>query len=341
MDLVIGGTGFLGGEIVDQLLQRGRRVRAFCRRKAEVPKGAELFLGDLKDRNALMDACRGVETVYHTASWPNISVHWKPFFETNIVGAQNVVDACRANGVRRLVYTSSASVTFDCGPQEGVDETSPYPDRWYAHYPHSKAIAEKMILDLADKDSGLNNGGKNNGSGLLTCALRPHLIIGRKDRHLFPRLFERAGRDRLFRVGNGTNLIDIIFVENAALAHIQAAEALKDEKSPVNGNAYFVSQGEPVNCWNWIDEVLTLKGLPKVKKSISFGTAWRMGAVMEAWYKMCRLQGEPLMTRFLAAQLAQTHYLNISKAKKDFGYEPLLGMSDGMELLARTFREKN
>ncbi len=331
MDLVIGGTGFLGGEIVDQLLLRGRKVRAFSRRQASVPNGAELFLGDITDRDSLTQACKGIETVYHTASWPSISVHWRPFYATNVVGAQNVVDACRTNGVRRLIYTSSASVTFDCARQEGTDETTPYPKKWYAHYPHSKAIAEKMILDLADT---------NNGDTLLTCALRPHLIIGKKDRHLFPRLFDRAARGRLFRVGDGTNLIDIIFVENAALAHIQAAEALTDKNSPVNGNAYFVSQGEPVNCWGWIDEILTLRGLPKVKKSVSFGTAWNVGAAMEAWYKICRLSGEPLMTRFLAAQLGQTHYLNIAKAKKDFGYSPMIGMSDGMEQLAKIFREK-
>lgn len=325
MDLVIGGTGFLGGEIVRQLLERGRPVRTFCRRKVDVPKGAELFLGDIKDAESLKKACQGIETVYHTASWPNISVHWKPFYETNVLGAQNVVDACLENGVRKLIYTSSASVSFDCTSQAGIDETAPYPGRWLAHYPHSKAIAEKMVLDLAKK------------SPLLTCSLRPHLIIGRGDRNLFPRLFQRAEQGRLFRVGDGTNLIDIIFVENAALGHIQAADALTDASCPVNGGAYFLSQGEPVNCWEWIDQVLAIKGLPGVKKSIPFRSAWRMGALMEAWYKLFRLQGEPTMTRFLAAQLGQTHYLNISKAKKDFGYEPKLSMEAGMELLRKNF----
>lgn len=329
MDLVIGGTGFLGGEIVRQLIDRGRPVRAFCRRKSDVPDGAEIVLGDICDPASLKEACRGVETVYHTASWPNISVFWKPFYETNVLGTQNVIDACQENGVRRLIYTSSASVCFDCTSQAGVDETAPYPDRWLAHYPHSKAIAEKMILDLA----------RSSRTDLLVCSLRPHLIIGKRDKHLFPRLFDRAGRNRLFRVGDGKNLIDIIFVENAAAGHIQAAEALTEASSPVNGSAYFLSQGEPVNCWDWINEILTMKGLPKVKKSISFRTAWRLGAAMEVWYKTCRFQSEPLMTRFLAAQLGQTHYLNISKAKKDFNYAPLLTMEAGMGQLAKNFQE--
>lgn len=327
MNLVIGGTGFLGGEIVRQLLERGEKVRAFCRRQPAEPNHAEIVLGNLADRQALHNACRGVETVYHTASLPSISVHWKPFYETNIVGAQNVLDACRDNGVRRLIYTSSASVTFNCQPQKGVDESLPYPNRWLAHYPHSKAIAEKMILDSVSSN--------HLGSRVpfLACSLRPHLIIGHRDRHLFPRLFARAEQGRLFRVGDGSNLIDIIFVENAALAHIQAANALTDSSSPVNGNAYYISQGKPVNCWNWINEILSMKGLPNVQRSISLKTAWQVGCFLESCYKLFRLSGEPWMTRFLAAQLAQTHYLNISKAKKDFGYEPKLSYEEGMEHL--------
>ena len=323
MNLVIGGTGFLGGEIVRQLLERGQKVRTLCRRKGDVPEGAEIVLGDLTDGQSLRKACQGVETVYHTASMPSISVHWEPFFDTNVFGTLNVLDACKTAGVRKLIYTSSASVIFDGKPQPGIDETAPYPDRWLAHYPHSKAIAEKLILSAAS-------------DSLLTCSIRPHLIIGKRDRHLIPRLLQRAKSGRLFRVGDGTNLIDIIFVENAALGHIQAAEALTDKESPVNGNAYFLSQGEPVNCWEWIDEVLVMNRLSKVKRSISLSAAWTLGMLLEGWYKCCRLKGEPIMTRFLAAELALTHYLNISKAKRDFGYVPMISMAEGMKRLEVT-----
>lgn len=320
MNLVIGGTGFLGGEIVRQLLERGQSVRAFCRRNGDVPPGAEIVLGDLTDRASLENACQGVETVYHTASLPSISLYWDPFFDTNIIGTLNVLDACRKTGVQKLIYTSSASVIFNGKPQLGVDESIPYPNEWLAHYPHSKAIAEKMVLAATS-------------SSLLTCSLRPHLIIGKRDRHLIPRLLARAESGRLFRVGNGKNLVDIIFVENAALGHIQAAEALTSQNSPVNGNAYFLSQGEPVNCWEWIDEVLVMKGLPKVKRSISYTAAWTLGLLLEGWYTCFRLRGEPIMTRFLAAELALTHYLNTAKAKRDFGYVPVVSMAEGMKRL--------
>jgi nucleoside-diphosphate-sugar epimerase len=102
----------------------------------------------------------------------------------------------------------------------------------------------------------------------------------------------------------------------------------------VNRNAYFLSQGEPVNCWDWINEVLTMKGLPKVKRSISFSAAWTLGLILEGMYKCCRLSGEPVMTRFLAAQLAVTHYLNIAKARRDFGFAPVISMAEGMKRLA-------
>jgi len=335
MNLVIGGTGFLGREIIGQLLERRQKVRTLCRRNEEIPKGAEVFLGDITDPASLQTACQGIETVYHTASIPSISLHWKPFYETNVRGAQNVLNACKAAGVRKLIYTSSASVSFDCKPQHGADETAPYPDRWYAHYPHSKAIAEKMVLNAAGADSS------GESSELLTCSLRPHLIIGKRDRHLIPRLLARAKAGRLFRVGDGTNLIDIIFIENAALGHIQAAEALMSKESPVNGNAYFLSQGEPVNCWEWINEVLAMKGLPTVKRSISFSAAWTLGWTLEGIYKCCRLAGEPVMTRFLAAQLAVTHYLSIAKARRDFGYVPAISMAEGMKHLEDSLQSRS
>ena len=321
-NLVIGGTGFLGRHIVAQLVRRGEAVRVFCRRVASFPPGVEISIGDLSDKNSLLSACRGVDTVFHTAALPEISVQWEPFYRTNIVGTRNVINACVQSGVRKLIYTSSPSVIFDDLPQEGLDESVPYPTRWLAHYPHSKAIAEQEVLSR-----------KNT---ILTCALRPHLIWGPGDRHLIPRLLDRARRGKLVRVGDGTNLVDMTYVENAATAHIQAADALTDLSSPVNGNAYFLSQGKPVNCWNWIDEILRRHGLPPVRRSISLKTAWRIGAAMETWYLLFRLPGEPTMTRFLANQLAQSHYFDISRARRDFGYTAIVSTEMGMDRLTKS-----
>src|SRR5262249_21953163 len=156
--------------------------------------------------------------------------------------------------------------------------------------------------------------------GLLTCAIRPHLIWGPGDRQLLPRLLRRARSGRLRRVGEGQNLIDIVYVDNAAAAHVAAATALTDG-SRVCGRAYFISQGEPVNCWKCIDQCRPAARRPPVQRAISLQRAWQFGRMWEAAYGLLRLGGEPPMTRFLAAQLGRSHWFDISAARRDFGYQ--------------------
>ncbi len=317
--LVTGGSGFLGRCLVEHLVRRGDRVRALCRGSYPelIALGAEIVRADLRDRPAVAAACSGMEVVFHAAGVAGIGVRWRDYHAVNTRGTSHVIEGCRAAGVGRLVLTSSPSVTFDGSDQRGVDESAPYPTRWLCHYQHTKALAEQEVL--AANDPGR----------LLTCALRPHLIWGERDRHLIPRLLDRARRGRLRRVGDGTNLIDTIYVENAAAAHLQAADALVPG-ARLAGRAYFLSQGEPVNCWQWIDQVLALAGLPPVRRSISLATAWRIGHAMELIYGSLRLAGEPPMTRFLAAQLATSHYYDISRARRDFGYQPQVSTAEGM-----------
>ena len=317
--LVTGGGGFLGRYIVERLRARGEDVRVLGR--GDYPElqtlGVSCVRGDVRDAAAVSQAVAGCETVFHAAAVPGIWGSWKHFYETNTQGTLNVLQACRERGVRRLIYTSSPSVVFDGTPQLGTDETAPYPQRYLCHYPHTKALAEQAVLAA------------NGENGLLTCALRPHLIWGPRDNHLIPRLIRRAKSGRLRRVGDGENLISMSYVENAAAAHLEAADALVPD-SPVCGQAYFINEPEPVNLWQWIDELLKRAGLPPIKKRISAGAAYRLGAVLEAIYKILRIQAEPPMTRFLALQLSQSHTYDISKASRDFGYDPQISVEEGM-----------
>ena len=324
--LVTGGGGFLGRYICEQLVARGDRVRSFGR--GAYPElemlGVEVVRGDVTDPNAVSEACQGAEAVFHVAALPGTSVQPHPYYQANTEGTQHVIDACRKQGVSRLVYTSSPSVVFAGVDQKNIDETVPLALDWLAqhrsYYSHSKALGEQKVLSASDEQ-------------LRTCALRPHLLWGPRDQHLIPRLLARAKSGRLRRVGNGKNLVDMIYVENAAAAHLQAADALASEDSPVAGKAYFLSQGEPVNCWEWIDEILALAGLPPVEKSISQNGAWRVGAILELAYRVLRLSGEPPMTRFVAAQLATSHWFDISAARQDFGYAPQVSTTEGMRRL--------
>jgi 2-alkyl-3-oxoalkanoate reductase len=331
--LVTGGGGFLGRYIVEQLVARGDRVRSFGR--GDYPElqslGVEVVRGDIRDSDAVSAACRGMECVFHTAAVAGIGGPWRRFREINVLGTENVVAGCRVQGVSRLVFTGSPSAVFAGEDQCGLDESTPYDLDWLerhgAHYSRSKALAEQLVLAA------------NEPSELATCALRPHLIWGPRDAHLIPRLIARAQSGRLRRVGDGTSMVDITYVENAAAAHLAAADSLAEANSPAAGRAYFISQCGPVNCWRWIDEVLSLAGLPPVTRSISLRTAWRIGAVSEVAYRLVVSEREPPMTRFLSAQLAKSHWFDISAARRDLCYDPRVSTAEGMRRLGQWLRE--
>jgi nucleoside-diphosphate-sugar epimerase len=332
--LVTGGGGFLGSYIVRASLARGDHVRTIYRRA--YPKleslGVEVIRGDIRDFDAVSQACQGIDCVFHVAAVPGIRMDRRPYHEINVRGTENIIAASEQRGVSRLVYTSSPSVVFSGTDQCGVDESVPYDFGWMnancAYYSYTKACAEQAVLSA-------------NCDALRTCSLRPHLIWGPEDKHLIPRLLARARSGRLRRVGDGTNLVDITYVENAATAHLQAADALEARSAQApspSGRAYFISQGEPVNCWKWIDEILALANLPTVRKSATFKTAHRIGAACEWLYWLIGLSQEPPMTRFLAAQLSTSHWFDISAARRDFGYEPRVTTAEGMRRLAEWLR---
>ena len=321
--LVTGANGFLGRAIVRQLVARGDHARVVCRRRdAEFDRlGLETVLADIREREKIIAACQGVEAVVHVAAIAKMWGDWNEFHEVNTRGTQHVLDGCLAHGVGKLVYTSSPSVTFAGEPQENTNEAAPYPARWLAHYPHSKALAEQLVLAA------------NGTGGLLTCALRPHLIWGPGDTQLLPRLLERARSGRLRRVGDGRNLIDTVFVENAAEAHLLALDRMAPA-SPVAGSAFFITQGEPLPLWDWVDQLLALAKLPPVRRGVSLRGAYALGWGMERTWAFLRRTDEPPMTRFIALQLGLPHYFDISRARRELGYGPTISTAEGLRRLA-------
>lgn len=266
-----------------------------------------------------------MDAVFHVAAKAGVWGAARDFESINVDGTRNVVAACRAQGVPKLVYTSSPSVVFGRDDLCGVNESQPYPSRYLAAYPRTKAVAERMVLEANDPK-------------LATVALRPHLIWGPGDPHLIPRVIDRARRGKLRQVGDGKNLVDITYIDNAAEAHVLAADALTTA-SACAGRAYFISQGEPVALWQWLNQLLDAVGAPKVTKRMSVGAASVLGGVLERAYTLLRLPGEPIMTRFVANQLAKSHYFDISAARRDFGYAPRVSLTEGMSRLVGWLRQ--
>jgi len=317
--LVTGGGGFLGRYIVEQLLERGDEVVVAARGNYPdlVELGVHLVQGDLADSAAAQKVCSGVDIVFHVAAKAGLWGAWDDFYRTNVVATKNLLEACKKNGIGKFVFTSSPSVIFDNQPHTGCDETHPYPEHYESFYPQTKAMAEQLVM-------------KANCDELLTVSLRPHLIWGPRDAHILPGIIARAKEGKLIQVGDGTNRVDMVYVEDAARAHLQAADALQPG-SPLAGAAYFITQDEPVNLWGWISALLTQLGLQPPKRNISLSTARTIGTVMELAYRILPLQGEPRMTKFLASELAMSHYYDISRAKKDFGYQPQYTMDSALE----------
>lgn len=324
--LVTGGGGFLGTRIVEMLSARGDEVVVFGRRRYahHEQAGIQTIQGDLRDRDAVDRACEGMDVVFHAGALAGIWGSRRMFWDTNVTGTRHILDACHKHGVGRLVYTSSPSVVFGDEELCGVDETQPYSSRYLAHYPATKAEAERMVLAA-------------NGAALAAVGLRPHLIWGPGDPHLLPRVVARARTGRLIQVGDGENLVDITFIDNAAEAHLLAADAL-GPTARCAGRVYFISQGDPVALWPWLNEILEAVGAPTVHRTMSYRTAHRIGALLEVVYGAVRAKSEPPMTRFLAAQLAQSHYFNIEAARNDFGYEPRVSTAEGMPLTVAYLR---
>jgi 2-alkyl-3-oxoalkanoate reductase len=316
--LVTGGGGFLGGAIVRLLAARGDDVRSFSR--GEYPDlsriGVSQFRGDLFDRDAVALAAEGCDMVFHVAAKAGIWGRYEDFYRSNVIGTENVIAACKLNGINRLVYTGSPSVVFDGRDMEGGDESLPYPSHYDAHYPETKAMAEKLVLAA-------------NSPRLATVSLRPHLIWGPGDNHLVPRIIARGKEGKLRRIGNRPCMVDTVYVENAAKAHLLAADRLHPEGT-ISGRSYFISNGEPVPLWDMVDRILAAAGLPPVKGSMPAAAALAAGACLETLWNILGLSGEPPMTRFVAREMATAHWFDISAARRDLGYHPEVSIDEGL-----------
>mgnify|MGYP000873547519 CR=1 FL=1 len=306
--VVFGGSGCLGYAIIRQLLAKGCLIRSFQRSPAPEFEdlGIKVVRGDIRNLEQVKAACRGCTAVIHTAALAGYWGGYRDYYTTNVEGTINVLQACQDHDIRRLVYTSSSSVAYTPEQHvEGLDESAPYPERYLSHYSATKSIAEKHVLGAFNRE-------------LSAICLRPHLIWGPGDHYIVPELLRRARKRVLYQVGDGSNMIDLAYVDNVAHAHILALEYLEHQSR--FRHAYFISDGAPVNMWGWISELLNKLGEPGVTGRWPLEKAWRVGKYSEKLYRYLPFQ--PTLTRFLAGHLGYSHYFNINAAAKTLGYKP-------------------
>jgi 2-alkyl-3-oxoalkanoate reductase len=326
--LVTGGTGFLGNSLAGALIKKGHTVVSYSRGDSPDLRdlGAEVIRGDVADGEAFALALRGCDALMHVAAKPGIWGSFEDYYRANVTGTENALKGCRSSGIKLFVYTSSPSVIFGNAHQSGTNESANYPEKYLAHYPRTKAIAERLVL-------------KANGADLATISLRPHLIWGPGDPHFIPRLIERAKAGTLRIVGDGTNLVDSVYVDNAVDAHILALEHLSCG-CPTGGRAYFITNGEPLPMADLMNRFLAAAGIPPVTKKIPAALAYAAGAVMELVSTAMKRRTEPKMTRFLARELSCAHWYDISAARRDLGYEPAVTIDEGMKRLSSWLEER-
>ncbi|MEE4217872.1 MAG: NAD-dependent epimerase/dehydratase family protein [Xanthomonadales bacterium] len=319
--LVTGGGGFLGSAVCRQLAALGHEVIAFQRSPAKhlESHGVHSVEGDVSDYAQLSSAANGCGAIVHTAGKAGIWGRPQDFRRINVDGTANVIRACREHTIALLVHTSSPSVVHAGGDIEGADESLPLATEFSAPYPETKAEAEKLVIAGNDKS-------------LKTTALRPHLIWGPGDPHILPRLLAKARGGKL-ALPAPDKIIDTIFVENAALAHVKALEELSSA-ARCAGKAYFVTNNEPMPQGEIIGKLLAALGVDVKIRAVPAMAAMTAGALCETAWRTFKLKGEPPVTRFSVEQLATAHWFNTAAAKNDFGYTPPISIAEGLKILS-------
>jgi sterol-4alpha-carboxylate 3-dehydrogenase (decarboxylating) len=324
--LVTGGCGFIGRLLVDALIARGDDVTVVDFADKPPRPDVRFLRVDLRDGDATRAFCARQDVIFHNAS----VVHTRrnreeDVWAVNFGGARNVLTGCQEHGVARLVYVSSASAVYEGRDIENGDESLPYSRISQAPYADSKIAAEREIL------------GANEVGGVLTCAIRPHVVFGPGDERFLPAILARAQSGRLkYAVGLGKKLSDFTYASNVVDALLLADEKLV-AGSPVAGSAYFITNGEPMGFWDFVAKVLDRLHLPPIRGRVPYPVAYAVAAAYEAadTLRGGTLNSENGLSRFAVRYMCTHHYFSIDRARRDLGYAPAVSIADGIERTAR------
>ena len=317
--LVTGGKGFLGSAITKKLINDGHEVETLSRSISRIKDyNIKHHQIDISKKTSTNINFKGIDCIFHVAAKAGIEGSFRDYYTINYLGTKHILDIAKNSGIKYFIYTSSPSVVFTGKPIIGGTENMSLVSNRLSSYSFTKALAEQAVLD------------SNNNSQLSTISLRPHLIWGRNDPHLLPKVITRHKKGKLKIVGDGKNQVDLTHIDNVVHAHILAFYALTSGK-PLGGKSYFISQNEPVILWEWLNYIFESLKLEPLHNKISFPKAYFAGAVLEIFWKIFNLKADLPMSRFVACQLAHDHWFSTKAAKTDFDYEPIISMNEAME----------
>ncbi|XP_073455202.1 sterol-4-alpha-carboxylate 3-dehydrogenase, decarboxylating [Aquarana catesbeiana] len=325
---VIGGSGFLGQHMVERLLERGYSVNVFDMRQGFENDRVQFFIGDLCNKQDLLPALQGVNTVFHCASPAPSSDNKELFYRVNYTGTRTVIEACKDAGVQKLVLTSSASVVFEGTDIKNGTEDLPYAKKPIDYYTETKILQEKEVLSANDPSKNF-----------LTVAIRPHGIFGPRDPQLVPIMVETAKSGKMkIMIGNGQNLVDFTYVENVVHGHILAAEYLQKD-SPLCGKAYHITNDEPLPFWTFISRVLTGLNYDAPKYKIPYWLAYYLALFLSFLVFILSpvIKIKPTFTPMRVALAGTYHYYSCERAKKDMAYKPVVSLDQAIERTVQSY----
>ena len=319
--LVTGAAGYLGRNLCWELVRRGCRVRGFDLRPVPPPcEGIESIVGDVTNEEQVHAACLGIDTVFHTAAVLNFlqfenQAGVDRCHAVNVTGTQRVLRMAQQAGAKRLISTSSNNVCFDGREIVEGDESSPYAEDPADLYTATKLQGELAVLQANDPE------------GLLTCAIRPGGIFGPGEEHFLPMLVEQCVRGRFVAIlGDGLGLSDNTFIDNLVDGQIQAARHLIPN-SPVCGQAYFITDGHPINYFEFFRPLVEGMGVPFPRYKVPIAPLEGL-ALMAEWLHAKLGTPPPPLSALELRKVATTHTFRIDKAKRDFGWEPKVGIDE-------------
>lgn len=322
--LVTGASGFVGSALASRLVAEGARVFGLSRHGVGPKAGIEWLTGDLEDAERLTDVTRGVDTVFHIGGMVGHFGDRDRYMQVNVGGTRNIIEACRRNGVKTLVFTSTPSVISDGTGHFGVDETHPYSSKFESPYSESKAAAEKIVRE-------------SNTAALRTVCIRPHMIWGPGPSHWVGGLRKLSRSRTLYQIGSGTNRVGMTYMDDCVSAHIAAWRAVEAD-SAVGGQAFFIHSGSPVLLWEWVRDLARALGLDPVLGKIPARPAAAAARVCDM---LVRMSGGSLhfpVSRYLITELTTDHYSRIDKARAMLGYEPQVTVAEGIARMGEAER---